>query len=380
MSDHSAHRAPFDALDAHLATYLGRETGRATLQDGAGALELLRFEPMAGVLVLVTAGAARAAPRREALLTLHADPPEPVLGAACGALAAYAEALERGTLAGGFAPDPDVLEGFDLDTLLILPPTSFAAGLARVELPELGWVELDWLVPGYDEELTYLRAHGSTALTHLFNAQRLDLQDFHRGPASTLVTPEDAATLSGADSGERGYRVEQVRGGVRIERRRRKIGQTTSRERPSAALEPAPEPKSTPAPSRAPPSRGRPASAAPRRAGRPGRKRFDLGPELTSTPVEPEAPTPSGPPSPPVDPEEAKRQRLAELKTKALEARARAEARRRGEAEPEAPADPEAQRPRPEETRAVRAAERRRGRAPPRRPRAPQAPPRDPES
>lgn len=376
MSGPSAHRAPLDALAAHASAYLGHETGRAQLEGPHGPLVILRFEPMAGMLVLVTAGAALDAGRREALLVLPAEPEQPVLGAACAALAAFAEAQALGPVGAGFTPAPDVFDGFDFDAVLLMPPQPFADGLARLELPD-GPVLLDWLVPGYEEELAYLREHGPRALGNLLSAQRLDPQDFSRGPASTLVSPEDAAQMSGADSDDRGYRVEQVRGGVRIERRRRKIGQGEAAPRPPApAARPMPEPDPEPSPSpsrRPPPARRSPVRSA--RSGRRERKRFDInGGEASSAPATtPVAEAAPAAPAPPLDPAEAKRQRVEALKAKAIEARERAEARKRGEVEPTTTAEG-APVSRPEQSRAVLAAERRRGRAGPRGPKGPKPP------
>ncbi|MEL6184357.1 MAG: suppressor of fused domain protein [Myxococcota bacterium] len=343
-----------DALEAHYFAHLGRPLGSAPWTLTRGAVELRRYEPVPGILVLATFGvSALGLEPREAVLSLPADPPEDILAAACRLCGAWAEHMLT-------EPDPTDLPaeaGGDFESVLVLPPVSFTEGLAQLRTPA-PWPPLQvvWLVPGFREEAEYRRSHGTEALLNLLRAQRLDPADFGRGPASTLVTPEDAARLAGADQGRAGYKVEQQRGGIRIERRRKRIGR--SDEAPGRVALPA-----QPSP---PTSTGahRPTGRSPAKPTRPGRARFDLdgsaparpGPSRART-VPDKAPSP---PPPQESPEEAKRRKIETLKANARAARARAEARARGEA-PEAKVPPVPS-PAPEQTRSVTAAERRRRR------------------
>lgn len=349
--------------------HLGRRTATTRLTE---RLEGWRFEPIPGRSVLLGHASGR--------LT-------DVVAGDAGLGPDKAAALEHGLVAAHESAGPDRwlarrLGGLEFDGLLRLPPLLFHPE-ARAALPNLSW-----LVFAFEEEAEYAARHGPEALLHLLEAQRLDPLDLGRNPANTLVSPEDAARLSGAvdasgRSSRRGYKVEQQRGEVRIQRRRSALGRSGSEVAGRAAPEVSPRsgaeardrrPSSDPAPrpvTRREPPRGPHAGRAPSRAGSTrapgGRKRF----ELDAPPPDPAQPEPPSPrrrkAEATEDPAEAKARRVAELKKTATEARVRAKARARGEA-PQPPTSPTPAVPsKPEPNRAVRAAARRRGRqGPPR--------------
>ena len=368
-------RALLAAVKAHLSGYLGPPAGEAKLETAVGPLGLLRFEPMPGTQVLSTLGVSllggRGA-RWEAVLTLAAEPEEHVLAAACGILGAFAENAPGPRGPGkAFRPAGDTLAEVAFDSVVVAPPIAFADGLQRVPISGGDGVTVVWLVPAFDDEAAYARRHGPQAFLHLLEAQRVEPADFDRPPASTLVSPDDAALLaqgqsknSGALPGQGGYKAEAVQGGLRVERRRRRIGEGASPDR---------ERRGPPnAPKRAgpdhPPGR-RPAVRGPQTGPGPKEKkgpiRFDLG-KAKAPEQRPQAPAPK---EPPLDPAEAKRRRVQELKEKALELQAWMASQKEGSATPSSASEaPEttthtASPPKPRKTASVAAAERRRGRA-----------------
>lgn len=358
-----------DALGAHLEANLGPSTGFARIDTAAGTIELRKYEPVPGSLVLGSLGVGPMGPlRREAVISLPGDPPEDVLAAACSALGDFAEKCAKHPIRAGdaFIPPPEVLEGLPVDAVLVLPPVAFTESLGACTLPD-GPVELVWLVPGYRAEADYLRQHGPNVLLHLLRAQRLDPAFLDRPAASTFLAPEDALRMGGAaEGGERSYRVEQSRGAVKVERRKKPIGREPPRAQPRREPPPSAEVRGQ-SPEPAPPARARPRPAARPRPEPAGRfkdvKRFDLG---AAAKAAPEAPPPPKPKKPErrLSPEEAKKARIAALREKAKEARSRYAARLEGTAEPTVVAPAAKNGPAPRESRAVRAASRRRGRRP----------------
>ncbi len=363
-----------EAVTDHLARYLGPAAGVARLGTSVGPVDLLRFRPVPGSLVLATRGVSVTA-GREALMALADGLAEEDLAASCSALGRFAESESSG--AGSTFPAPAELRD-RFDCVLVLPPLAFAEPLAELARPG-GAVRFVWLVPGFEEEAQYAAEHGPAALCALLEAQRLDPSDLGRAPATTLVAPEDLQRFAGRNTA---YKVEHLRGTVRIERRRPRIGQPKPVGPPATE-----EPKNAPTDGRIgepsaggtgpmvrPPGPPRAPASAPRGGGvrpapgrpAPGEVRFSVS--AAPKPERP-APTPQRRAAS-VDPAEAKRARIAELKTKAIEARERARARARGELPPptwpERPVEKVAER-----NRAVLAAERRRGRLRPSLPRDP---------
>lgn len=345
------------ALEQHYQVHLGPPRGDAPWETTEGPIGLRRFEPVPGTLVLATVGVSQIhgnAP--EAVLSMHGQPPEATLVRACQILGAFAEQSTP-----DLARYPLALEGVDFETVLVLPPLPFTEGLARLRQPApMPPLEIRWLLPAFDDEAEYAHEHGPEALLNLLRAQRLDAADFSRAPASTLVTPEDAARMAGASGADadKSYKAEQVRGGIRIERKRRKIGRSTAATNPPGPMvsPPPPTPKAAPKP---PPPRSRPARRATEVGRKPGRKQFELGrPPPPPTPTQPAVRTA---PAAPEDPADAKRKRVEALRAKVREARVRAEARARGDAVEAAPAPTPAPNP-ADKARSVQAAERRRGR------------------
>ena len=382
MSAIPPHPRLTQAIETHFATHFGEPRGAATWRTRLGELQLRRYEPMPGTLVLATHGGSTLIPDGdgvEAVLTLHADPPDEVMMSACaimGALIEFAADPHANKQVASFKPAPQVFGGVDFETALLMPPLVFNETLAgfSVEAPTgPRFIQVVWLVPGYDDEAEYITAHGPQSFFHLLQAQRLDPADFKRSAASTMITPEDAAIMAGASGdSDRGYRVQEVRGGVRIQRNRRKI----------ASARPAPQsPAAAAAAAAAMPSKPKPPSrsvAAPLpRTQRPSPSRLrrpaapNKAPERSKDkdirfkidkPRTPATPPPQ-PVAPPEDPVESKKRRIEDLKARAAEVRARAEARAEGKAPPEPPVTTEQPaRSRPEQARSVQAAERRRAR------------------
>lgn len=355
-----------EALEAHYETYLGPARGLAEWSLSRGRIELRRYEPVPGVLVLSTFGVSTLqSPPREAVLSLPADPPESILASACHMCGAWAE--RSLAVAEPRCIDGEGLGDTDFDVLLALPPTGFTEGLATLQAPSTPLpLVVRWLVPAYREEAEYREAHGPAALLDLLRAQRLDPTDFSRGPASTLITPEDAARLAGTEGPASGYKVEHNRGGIRIERRRKRIGRP---EEATARIPIAPRDAAPPLSRAAQPS-PKPHLAPERNAAgasRSPRARFELDGPAMSPPSGPsQSSRPASVPRPPPlaeSPEAAKRRRIEALKAKARAARVRAEARARGEA-PEVEAETALPPAKPELPRkqSLAAAERRRRR------------------
>lgn len=335
--------AELELFEHHLGAV--RERSRLT-----AALELWRFEPTPGRSVLVAVGRETRSP--VALAAIDVDMGRDPLAALQNGFISAFEAAEGASWVDR-PPAGMLFDGFHL-----LPPTVLHE-IARRELPAM-----PWLVFGYQEEAEYVEEHGPAALMHLFEAQRLDPLSSEREAANTFVSPEDAARMAGASAGaDRGnYKVQQQRGEVRIERRRAGIGRAPTRTTVAAVPSaPPPEPVTSPPPRPAPPRRAA-STSGPKVGGRgSGRRRFDL--DEAPREAAP-APTPVRRPAkrPPPDPVKAKAERVAALKAAAAEARERAKNRKASE-RPAASEKPSI--PRPDLSRAVRAASRRRGRRTP---------------
>lgn len=269
-----------------------------------------------------------------------------------GSFALFAENNAQPVGLGDVVRSKDDVQTFsEMDALVFMPPLPFVESFHEFSRADGAEVEYIWLLPVYEDEAQYALDHGPGPLMMVFAAQRLDLTRMDREEANTLVSPEDAALLAEAAEREAIARGDDGRPRPDDARRAPKpqveidpdamaafsatAGAVTIQRRPKPAKKappPAAEPDA-PAETEAPPegtrgsSTDRPRGPAP---GRPAVKRppvrkkkrrkkkkvvrFDLpsdpGPEL------PEEFVPDAPP-PPMDPEEARRQKIERLKAQA---------------------------------------------------------------
>ena len=188
------------AVQQHLTTHLGVPTEVLELSQGPEApLSVAHFAAIgaSGPEVLSTAGASRVAlpdGRRVELLTILRPPPRrperEVISRLLGRLGGLA--LKKTPLSPGFVLPAagELPPGSNLDSLLLVPPSTFIPAFQRLLRPDGKAVEWLWCVPISRPEAEYLKASGLKALLSQFADQSVELADWGRPGLGRFLRPE----------------------------------------------------------------------------------------------------------------------------------------------------------------------------------------------